>query len=44
LKAAGFVDIEITPTFQAAESMHSAIVRVIKPWTLSSWARLLKRS
>ena len=33
LEAAGFADIEITPTFQAAEGMHSAIVRATKPTT-----------
>jgi arsenite methyltransferase len=31
LAAAGFVDIEITPTHEAAEGMHSAIVRARKP-------------
>ncbi|HVV12187.1 arsenite methyltransferase [Amycolatopsis sp.] len=31
LAAAGFTDIEITPTHQIAEGMHSAIVRAVKP-------------
>ncbi|NKE57628.1 arsenite methyltransferase [Lentzea sp. PSKA42] len=31
LQAAGFTDIEITPTFEAADGMHSAIVRATKP-------------
>jgi SAM-dependent methyltransferase len=31
LAAAGFVDIEITPTHEAAEGMHSAIIRARKP-------------
>jgi arsenite methyltransferase len=31
LSAAGFTDIELTPTHQAAEGMHSAIVRATKP-------------
>jgi arsenite methyltransferase len=31
LRAAGFTDIEITPTFQVADGMHSAIVRAAKP-------------
>jgi arsenite methyltransferase len=31
LTAAGFVDIEITPTHQVADSMHSAVVRARKP-------------
>ncbi|MFJ8963254.1 arsenite methyltransferase [Lentzea sp. NPDC102401] len=31
LEAAGFANIEITPTFQAADGMHSAIVRAVKP-------------
>ena len=30
LRAAGFVDISITPTHQAAEGMHSAIVKAIR--------------
>jgi arsenite methyltransferase len=30
LEAAGFVDIEITPTHEAADSMHSAIMRAVK--------------
>lgn len=31
LQAAGFADIEITPTFEAADGMHGAIVRAVKP-------------
>ncbi|MEU0468434.1 arsenite methyltransferase [Amycolatopsis sp. NPDC006131] len=31
LAGAGFADIEITPTHEAADSMHSAIVRATKP-------------
>ncbi|GAA1800774.1 methyltransferase domain-containing protein [Luedemannella flava] len=31
LAAAGFVDIEITPTHEAADGMHSAIIRARKP-------------
>ncbi|GIF75293.1 arsenite methyltransferase [Asanoa siamensis] len=31
LTAAGFVDVEITPTHEAAPGMHSAIVRARKP-------------
>jgi SAM-dependent methyltransferase len=31
LTAAGFADVEITPTHQAADAMHSAIVRARKP-------------
>ncbi|MBP2321447.1 SAM-dependent methyltransferase [Kibdelosporangium banguiense] len=31
LEAAGFTDIEITPTHQVADGMHSAIVRALKP-------------
>jgi arsenite methyltransferase len=31
LTDAGFVDVEITPTHQAADAMHSAIVRARKP-------------
>jgi arsenite methyltransferase len=33
LEAAGFTDIEITPTHAVADGMHSAIVRAIKPTT-----------
>jgi arsenite methyltransferase len=33
LEAAGFTDIEMTPTHEAAESMHSAIIRAVKPAT-----------
>ncbi|MFJ1647727.1 arsenite methyltransferase [Streptomyces sp. NPDC088258] len=31
LEAAGFADIEITPTHSVADGMHSAVVRAIKP-------------
>ncbi|BBC29129.1 Arsenite S-adenosylmethyltransferase [Streptomyces graminofaciens] len=31
LEAAGFTDVEITPTHQVADGMHSAIVRALKP-------------
>jgi arsenite methyltransferase len=31
LEAAGFTDIEITPTHTVADGMHSAIVRAVKP-------------
>ncbi|MDX8148018.1 MULTISPECIES: arsenite methyltransferase [Lentzea] len=31
LQAAGFAGIEITPTFEAADGMHGAIVRATKP-------------
>jgi ubiquinone/menaquinone biosynthesis C-methylase UbiE len=31
LEAAGFTDIEIAPTHQVADGMHSAIVRAVKP-------------
>lgn len=31
LHAAGFTDVELTPTHQAADGMHSAIVRARKP-------------
>jgi len=31
LEAAGFTDIEITPTHSVADGMHSAIVRATKP-------------
>jgi arsenite methyltransferase len=30
LRAAGFVDVSITPTHQAAEGLHSAIVKATK--------------
>ncbi|MFJ9870050.1 arsenite methyltransferase [Streptomyces sp. NPDC101165] len=33
LEAAGFTDIEITPTHPVADGMHSAIVRATKPTT-----------
>ncbi|WP_351226762.1 arsenite methyltransferase [Streptomyces sp. NPDC002133] len=31
LRAAGFTDIEITPTHGVADGMHSAVVRAVKP-------------
>ncbi|MGW2562827.1 arsenite methyltransferase [Streptomyces sp. NPDC001514] len=31
LSAAGFTDIEITPTHSVADGMHSAVVRAVKP-------------
>lgn len=31
LEAAGFANVEITPAFEAADGMHSAIVRAVKP-------------
>ncbi|WP_405585001.1 arsenite methyltransferase [Streptomyces sp. NBC_01092] len=31
LEAAGFVDVEVTPTHAVADGMHSAIVRAVKP-------------
>jgi SAM-dependent methyltransferase len=31
LRAAGFGDVEITPTHKVADGMHSAIVRAVKP-------------
>jgi SAM-dependent methyltransferase len=31
LEAAGFTDIEITPTQPVADGMHSAVVRAVKP-------------
>ncbi|MFC4503665.1 MULTISPECIES: arsenite methyltransferase [Streptomyces] len=36
LEAAGFTDIEITPTHPVADGMHSAIVRAAKPTTATS--------
>jgi ubiquinone/menaquinone biosynthesis C-methylase UbiE len=33
LRATGFTDIEITPTHQVADAMHSAIIRAVKPVT-----------
>ncbi|GGN64637.1 arsenite S-adenosylmethyltransferase [Streptomyces albiflavescens] len=36
LEAAGFTDIDITPTHQVADGMHSAIVRATKPPTTES--------
>ncbi|MDX8037082.1 arsenite methyltransferase [Lentzea sp. BCCO 10_0856] len=31
LEAAGFANVEITPTFEAVDGMHGAIVRAVKP-------------
>ncbi|MGW5608238.1 arsenite methyltransferase [Streptomyces sp. NPDC003753] len=31
LEAAGFMDVEITPTHPVADGMHSAVVRAVKP-------------
>lgn len=36
LEAAGFSDIEITPTHAVADGMHSAIVRATKPNAVSA--------
>ncbi|MCC9705364.1 arsenite methyltransferase [Streptomyces sp. MNU76] len=36
LEAAGFTDVEITPTHPVADGMHSAIVRATKPVTAES--------
>ncbi|MFK0252596.1 arsenite methyltransferase [Streptomyces sp. NPDC090445] len=36
LESAGFTDVEITPTHQVAEGMHSAIVRAVKPGPAAS--------
>jgi SAM-dependent methyltransferase len=36
LETAGFTNIEITPTHQVADGMHSALVRAIKPATTST--------
>jgi arsenite methyltransferase len=33
LAAAGFTDVEITPTHEVADGMHSAIIRAVKPAT-----------
>jgi arsenite methyltransferase len=38
LEAAGFTDIEITPTHPVADGMHSAIVRATKPATATATA------
>ncbi|MFJ4584907.1 arsenite methyltransferase [Streptomyces echinatus] len=38
LEAAGFTDIEITPTHAVADGMHSAIVRAVKPVTAAAAA------
>ncbi|MEY7977825.1 arsenite methyltransferase [Streptomyces pilosus] len=42
LEAAGFTDIEITPTHQVADGMHSAIVRATKPTTAKTPAEATK--
>ncbi|MFH8462540.1 arsenite methyltransferase [Streptomyces sp. NPDC017991] len=39
LEAAGFTDIEITPTHSVADGMHSAIVRAGKPATAAGLVR-----
>ncbi|MFF3517040.1 arsenite methyltransferase [Streptomyces sp. NPDC002573] len=39
LEAAGFTDVEITPTHPVADGMHSAIVRATKPSTAESTHR-----
>jgi arsenite methyltransferase len=39
LEAAGFTDVEITPTHAVADGMHSAIVRAAKPAYASGAAR-----
>ena len=31
LEAAGFADVDITPTHQVADGMHAALVRATKP-------------
>jgi len=31
LAAAGFRDIQVTPTHEVADAMHSAIIRAVKP-------------
>jgi hypothetical protein len=36
LSAAGFTGIDITPTHQVADGMHSAIVRATKPATATT--------
>ncbi|MEU3741868.1 arsenite methyltransferase [Streptomyces sp. NPDC032198] len=38
LEAAGFTDVDITPTHAVADGMHSAIVRAIKPTTATQQA------
>ena len=38
LEAAGFANVEIMPTFEAADGMHSAIVRAVKPLDVVSVA------
>ncbi|MGH3390654.1 MAG: arsenite methyltransferase [Actinomadura sp.] len=38
LEAAGFTDIEITPTHEVADNMHSALIRATKPATTARQA------
>ncbi|MGW5255690.1 arsenite methyltransferase [Streptomyces sp. NPDC004012] len=44
LEAAGFTDVEITPTHPVADGMHSAIVRATKPPTAGSAHRAAELS
>ncbi|MDT0470071.1 arsenite methyltransferase [Streptomyces gibsoniae] len=44
LEAAGFTDVEITPTHPVADGMHSAIVRATKPPTAESAHRAVELS
>ncbi|MGW5480796.1 arsenite methyltransferase [Streptomyces sp. NPDC004008] len=44
LEAAGFTDVEITPTHPVADGMHSAIVRATKPPTAGSAHRAAEPS
>ncbi|WP_163508075.1 hypothetical protein [Fodinicola acaciae] len=41
LADAGFTDIEITPTHQVADRMHSAIIRATKPATTPDGAAIV---
>ncbi|SFR03173.1 Methyltransferase domain-containing protein [Lentzea waywayandensis] len=41
LRAAGFTGIEITPAFEAADGMHSAVVRAVKPLDVEPAAAVL---
>lgn len=38
LRAAGLIDIDVTPTHRVADGMHSAIIRAVKPdgWTAAA--------
>jgi SAM-dependent methyltransferase len=36
LEAAGFTDVEVTPTHPVADGMHSAVVRASKPMTVEA--------